>query len=217
MANLAKTPKSAIFWNFAEGGRRENRPKSKPTSGTPKTTRRKLRYLLISMRLSAIIGCGQHFAAIGASISARNEEQWKIWQRHLNCPFSRILPKGDQGKIAQKSRPTWGAPKTPLHKSHYLLKSMVFKRNCWNTFYRKPRLQNCPQRRTMANLAKTSKSAIFWDFAKGGPRENRPKSWPTLGAPKTPRRKSRCLLISIRLKRNHRTTFCRNRRFQKTL
>ena len=60
----------------------------------------------------------------------------------------------------------------------------------------------------MTNLARTPKSAIFGDFAKGGPRENAQKSRPTIRASKTPWRKWHHLLISMHLKGKHRTTFC---------
>ena len=140
MANFAKVLKSPIFWDFAKGGPRENRPKSRPTIRDRKTPRRKSHYPLISMR--------------------------------LKCK----------------------------HRT---------------TFWRKRRLQKPTQSRVMANFAKVLKSLTFWDLAKGGPRENRPKSRPTIRARKTPRRKSHYPLISMRLKCKHRTTFWRQRRLQK--
>ena len=83
------------------------------------------------------------------------------------------------------------------------------------TFWRKRRLQNCSQRRVLTNWPRTLKSPVFWDFAKGGPRETGPKSKPTSGAWKTPRRKWHDLLICMCLKCKHRTTFWRERRLQK--
>ena len=123
--------------------------------------------------------------------------------------------KGGTKRKSPKSSPNSRAPKTPRRKSHPLLISMVFKCNHRTTFCRKPRIQKCSQLRAMANLAKALKSAIFWNSSKGGPRENRPKSRPNSQAPKTPRRKFHPLLISMRLQRNHRTTFCRKPRIQK--
>ena len=64
-------------------------------------------------------------------------------------------------------------------------------------------------------FAKETKSAIFWDFAKGGPRENAQKSRPTLRASKTPWRKSHHRLINMHLKCNHRGTFCCKLRLHK--
>ena len=126
MAIFAKALKSAIFWDLAKGGPRENRPKNRLTIRARKTARRKSHYPLISMR--------------------------------LKCK----------------------------HRT---------------TFWRNWRL-------------KALKSAIFWDLAKGGPRENRPKNRPTIRARKTARRKSHYPLISMRLKCKHRTTFWRNGGFK---
>ena len=56
----------------------------------------------------------------------------------------------------------------PWRKSQNLLISIRYERNHRTTFCRKPGLQKCPQRRAMANLAKTLKSAIFLRFFKGG-------------------------------------------------
>ena len=135
MTNLARTPKSAIFWDFAKGGPREN---------------------------------------------------------------------------AQKSRPTIGASA-----KFHLLISMLLKCKHRATFCCKLQLHKCPYSRVMTNLAKTPKSAIFWDFAKGGPRENAQKSRPTIGASKTPSRNWHHLLISMHLKCKHRATFCCKLRLHK--
>ena len=110
--------------------------------------------------------------------------------------------KGGPRENGWKSRPTLGAPKSPRRKSGYPLISIRLKSNLRRAIWCKPRLQKCPQVRVMTNLAKTPKSAIFWNSLKGGPRENGWKSRPTLGAPKSPRRKSGYPLISIRLKSN---------------
>ena len=84
---------------------------------------------------------------------------------------------------------------------------MHLKRNHRKTFWRKLRLQKCRQCRALANLAKSPKSAIFWDFPKGGPRENCPKNRSTLQTRKSPWRESCDLLISMYLKHNQRRTF----------
>ena len=44
----------------------------------------------------------QRFAANGGSKRARKAEFWQIGQSDLNRPFSEILQRGDQGKMAQK-------------------------------------------------------------------------------------------------------------------
>ena len=129
----------------------------------------------------------------------------------MSCP--RDCAKRGPSKNRPKSKPLWRDWKAPRRKSCY--PSMAFKQNCRATFWRTRRLQKCTQLRAMENLAKTPKSASFWNFAKGGPREKRPKRRPTWRAWKTPRRKWRYPLISMALKTNHRATFCRKRRLQK--
>ena len=52
MANFAKTPKSAIFWNSSNGGPRENRPKSRRNLQAPKKPWHKSHRLFINMRLN---------------------------------------------------------------------------------------------------------------------------------------------------------------------
>ena len=125
------------------------------------------------------------------------------------------LSKGGPRENCPKSRSTSGARKSPRRESRDLLISMHLKRNHRRTFWRKPRLQKCRQCWALANLAKSPKSAIFWDYPKGGPRENCPKSRSTSGARKSPRRESRDLLISMHLKRNHWRTFWRKPRLRK--
>ena len=174
MTNLARTPKSAIFWDFAKGGPRENAQKSRPTIGASKTPWRKWHHLRVMTNL------------------ARTPKSAIFWD----------FAKGGPRENAQKSRPTIGASKTPwrkwpsmhlkckhrttfccklrLHKSLWQI-SMHLKCKHRTTFCCKLRLHKCPYSRVMTNLARTPKSAIFWDFAKGGPRENAQKSRPTIG------------------------------------
>ena len=44
----------------------------------------------------------QPFSANGGSKNVRKAEVWEIGQSDLNRPFSEILQRGDQGKMAQK-------------------------------------------------------------------------------------------------------------------
>ena len=44
----------------------------------------------------------QPLAGIGGSKSVRKAEFWQIGQSDLNRPFSEILQRRDQGKMAQK-------------------------------------------------------------------------------------------------------------------
>ena len=212
MANFAETPKSAIFWNSSKGGPRENGSKSRPNSQAPKTPRRKSHRLLISMRLKC-----NDWTTFCCKPRLQNCRQFRAMANFAKTPKSAIFwnsLKWGPRENGSKRRPNSQAPKTPRRKSHRLIISMRLKCNHWTTFCRKPRLQNCRQFRAMANFAKTPKSAIFWNSSKGGPRQNSSKSRPNLQAPKTHWRKFHRLLISMRLKCNHWTAFCRKPRLQ---
>ena len=127
------------------------------------------------------------------------------------CPYSPVMTmlartpksaifwdfaKGGPRENAQKSRRTIGASKTPWRKCHYLLISMHLKCKHRTTYCFKRPLHKCPYSWVMTMFARTPKSAIFWDFATGGKRENAQKSRPTIGASKTTWRKCHHLLIS---------------------
>ena len=113
MTNLARTPKSAIFLDFAKGGPRENAQKSRPTIGASKTPWPKWHHLLISMHLKC-----KHWTTfcwklrLHKCISVRKAGWGKIWQGHLNRPFSEILPRGDQGTMLKKVGRLWGFKNT---------------------------------------------------------------------------------------------------------
>ena len=117
--------------------------------------------------------------------------------------------------MAEKVGRLRGAQKSPWRNRRYPIISMRLKCNHWATFWRKRRFPKCPQSRAMTDLAKTPKSAIFGDLAKGRPRENGRKRRPTSGARKSPCRNPRYRIISMRLKCNHWATFWRKRRFPK--
>ena len=212
MANFEKTPKSTIFWNSAKGAPRENGLKSRPNSQSLRKPRRKSHRPLISMRLKC-----NHWTTFCRKPRLQRWRQFRAMANFEKTPKSAIFwnySKGGPRENGVKSRPNSQAPETPRRKSHRLLITMCLKCNHLTTFCRKPRLQTCRQLRAMANFAKTPKSAIFWNSSKGGPKENGLKSRPNSQAPKSPRRKSHRLLISMRLKCNHRTTFCRKPRLQ---
>ena len=92
---------------------------------------------------------------------------------------------------------------------------MHLKCNHRRTFCHKRQLQKCRKSRFMKNLAKTPKTRIFRDFAKGGPRETTLKSRPYLGRLKNMPAQIAYFLISMHLKCTHRRTFCPKRQLQK--
>ena len=213
MTDLAKTPKSAIFGDLAKGGPRENGRNIRPTSGARKSPCRNPHYRIISMRLKC-----NHWATFWRKRRFPKCPQSRAMTDLAKTPKSAIfgdLAKGGPRENGRKSRPTSGAPKSPWRNPRYRIISMRLKCNHWATFWRKRRFPKCPQSRAMTDLAKTPKSAIFGDLAKGGPRENGRKSRPTSGAQKSPWRNRRYRIISMRLKCNHWATFWRKRRFPK--
>ena len=213
ITNFAKTPKSAIFGDSSKGGPRENGSKSRPTLRAPKSPRRKSGYLIISMRLKS-----NHRGAFWRKTAPpkvpANPSYNKFRKDTKIGHFWRFFKGGTKGKWVKK-RPTLRAPKSPRRKSGYLIISMCLKFNHRGVFWRKPRLQKCLQIRVITNFAKTPKSAIFGDSSRGGPKENGSKSRPTLRAPKSTRRKSGYLIITMCLKSNHRGAFWRKPRLQK--
>ena len=215
MANFAKTPKSATFWNSSKMGPRENRPKSRPNSRAPKKTWRKSHRLLIGMGLKCnhrTTFCRKHRLQECSRLRAitnfpKTQKSAIFWNSS----------KGGPRENRPKSRPNSRAPKTPRRKSHRLLISIGLKCNHRTTFCCKARLQKCWQLWAKTNFAKTQKSIIFWNSSKGGPTEKGTKSRPKSRAPKKPRRNGHRLLIRIGLQCHHRTTFCRKPRLQKCL
>ena len=215
ITNFAKTPKSAIFGDSSKGGPRENCSKSKPTLRALKSHRRKLGYLIISMHLKF-----NHRGVFWRKPRLQKCLQIRVITNFAKTPKSAIFrdsSKGRQRENGSKSRPTLRAPKSPRRKSGYLIISMLFKSNHRGAFWRKPRLQKCPQIRVIKYFAKTPKSAIFGDSSKGGPREKGSKSRPTLRARKSPRCKSFYLIYSMRLKFDHRAVFGCKPRLKKCL
>ena len=95
-------------------------------------------------------------------------------QGHPKPAFSEKLHKGDQGKFF-KNRPKRSlrlkGPNELRRKWHYPLISMHLKCKDWKRFWRKQRLQNCPNGQVMAIIARSPKTRIFWKSANGGPRE----------------------------------------------
>ena len=127
--------------------------------------------------------------------------------------FRRFCKRGNKVKPPKKKADLRNL-KNNLCKSHDISISMRLKDKHPRTFRRKGRLQNRPQSQVMVNLAKLPQLAIFADFAKGGPRENRPKKKADLEGLKSTLRKSHDTFNSKCLKCKHRTTFRRKRRLQ---
>ena len=181
-ANLAKSPKSAIFWDYPKGGTRENCSKSRSTSGARKSPRREARDLLMKMGLKR-----NHRTTFWRKSRLQKCRHCRALANLAKSPKSAIFwdfPKGGPRESCPKSRSSLETRKSPWRECRDLPISMHLKRKHWRTFWRKPWLQKCRQCRGLANLAKSPKSAIFWDLPKGGPKENCPKKKVDFGGPK---------------------------------
>ena len=115
--------------------------------------------------------------------------EWPSYCNFCKVTQTRIFWKrGNFSKIAQKEALVWKAQK------HSGANCIIFKismhLNCkdWKTFWRKQRLQKCPNGQVMAIFARSPKSRIFWKSANGGPRDifqKSTKKMPSLKRPKS--------------------------------
>ena len=82
----------------------------------------------------------------------------------LNPHFSEKEERGDQGKFFKnrpKSSPCLKGPKAHWRKLNYTLIKMLLKCKDWKIFWRKQRLQKCPNGQVMAIIARSPKTRIF--------------------------------------------------------
>ena len=100
--------------------------------------------------------------------------------------FLKKEQRGDQGKFFEnlpKSSPCSKGPKALWRKLNYTLVEMRLKCKDWKIFWRKQRLQKCPNGQVMAIIARSPKTCIFRKSAKGRPIEvfqKTPKKSPSL-------------------------------------
>ena len=158
-SRFGKDTKTGHFLKFFKGGTKGKSQKKRPTSGAPKSLRRKRRYLLINIRLKC-----NHRRTFWRKPRLQKCSQCRVLADLAKTPKSAIFgnsSKGGPRENRKKRRPTSGARKSPGRKRRYLLINIRLKCNHRRTFWRKPRLQKCSQCRVLADLAKTPKSAIF--------------------------------------------------------
>ena len=106
--------------------------------------------------------------------SARIAKVWQFSQGHPKPAFSEKVERGDQGKFFKnrpKSSPRLKGPKAIWRKWYYPLIRMPLNCKDWKTFWRKQRLQKCPNGEVMAIFARSPKTRIFCKSAKGGQRK----------------------------------------------
>ena len=101
----------------------------------------------------------------------------KLWQfmQGLQKPaFSEKVQRGDRVKFFKnrpQNSPRLKGPKARRRKCHYPLISMHLNCKDWRRFWRKQRLQECPNGQVIAIFERSPNSRIFLKGGKGGPRE----------------------------------------------
>ena len=138
------------------------------------------KYALIAPRLEKIM----------AQNASPKVQEWQSYGKFrkvtLNPHFSEKVERGDQGKFFKnrpKSSPRLKGPKALWRKLNYTLIKMHLKCKDWKIFWRKQRLQKCPNGQVMAIIARSPKTCIFRKSAKGRPIEvfqKTPKKSPSL-------------------------------------
>ena len=149
------------LWQFSEGhpklafsekvqrGDQEkffkNRPKSSSRLKRPTALWRKCDYPLIVSTYNA--KTEEEFGAKSSSKTSRMTKLWQFSQRHPRPAFSEKVQRGDQGKFFKnrpKSSPRLKGLKALWRKQHHLLFSMHLKCKDCKRFWRKKRIQKCP-------------------------------------------------------------------------
>ena len=155
------------------------------------------------------------------SKSARMAKLWQFRQGHPKPAFSEKVQRGDEEKFfkdSPKHSPNLKGPTALWRKSHYPLISMQLKCKDWRKFWRKQRLQKCPNGQGNAIFGRSPKTRIFCKSAKGRPRKNfqkSPRKYPRFKGPRPLWRKSHYPLICIHLYCKDWTRFWRIRWLQK--
>ena len=126
------------------------------------------------------------WCAVNGSKSARMAQLSQFKQGHPKPAFSEKVQRGDQGKFFKnrpKSSPRLKGLKALWRKWHYPPISMHLKCKDWRRFWRKQRLQKCPNGQVMAIFARSQKPAFSEKVQRGDEEKflkNHPKSSPCL-------------------------------------
>ena len=110
----------------------------------------------------------QRLEKILAQNASPKVQEWQSYGKFrkvtLNPHFSEKVERGDQGKFFKnrpKSSPCLKGPKALWRKLNYTLIEMHLKCKDWKIFWRKQRLQKCPNGQVMAIIARSPKTRIF--------------------------------------------------------
>ena len=168
-------PKPTFSKKSEKGDQRKffkNCQTSSPRLKGPKALWRKRQYPLISMQLKC--KDWRRFWRKQRLQKWANGEVMAILERsHKTRIFWKSAKSGPR-EIFQKSPKSSLRLKRPTalwRKLHYTLISMHLYWKDWKRFWRKRRLQRCPNGQVMAIFARWPKTRIFWKSAKRGSRE----------------------------------------------
>ena len=117
---------------------------------------------------------GEDFGAESGSKSARITKLSQFSQGLPKLTFSEKVQSGDQGKFFKnppKGSLRLKGRKALWRKWHYPLIKMHLKCKTWKGFWRKQRLQNCPNGQVTTIFARAPKTRIFLKSPKKGPGE----------------------------------------------
>ena len=140
--------------------------------------------------------------------------------RSLKTPFFWKSATGRRRQIFLKlpKKEPWPRPTALWCKCHYPLISIHLYCKDRRRFWRRTRLQKCPNGRVMANFGRSPQSRIFWKSAKGELKEIfqiSPKKMSSFKRPKSTLAQWQCPLISMHLKCKHWRRFRHNQRLKK--
>ena len=113
------------------------------------------------------------------SKSSRMAKLWQFLQGHPKPAFSKKVQRRDQEKFFKncaKSSLRLKGPKAHWRNWHYPSICTHLKCQHWKTFWRKQRLQKCPNGQVMAIFGRSPKTRILRKKAKLRPRETFKKS-----------------------------------------
>ena len=117
---------------------------------------------------------GKDLGAKSGSKRAWMAKLWQFSQGHPKGAFSEKVQRGYQGKFFKnrlKRSLRLKGSNALWRKQHHPLISMHLKCKDWTRFFRKQRLEKCPNGQVTTILARSPKTRIFLKSAKGGPIE----------------------------------------------
>ena len=156
--HFLKKFKGGTKGNFFQKSPRKQPSFEWPTSPLAKMALSSNLYALKVQRLEKLL------AQTPARNSARMAKSLRLSQRHPKPTFSEKVQRGDQRKFFKnrsRIRECLKRLKALLRKWHYPSISILLTCKDWKRFWRRRRLQKCPNGQVMAIFARSPKTRIF--------------------------------------------------------